>query len=110
MYIRVVDVTSKQGKARELCHTLEDKVLPILKKQHGFVDEFVMVSDAEPDRIVAESIWKTRDDARRYQQEQFDAVQKIMQPLLENPPVVRTFDIHISTAHRITTAKAEKAA
>jgi hypothetical protein len=30
MYTRVVELTSKSGKARELCNTIEDKVLPIL--------------------------------------------------------------------------------
>ena len=51
MYTRVVEITSKQGKARELCQTIDDKVVPILKKQRGFVDETVLVSDAEPSRI-----------------------------------------------------------
>lgn len=32
MYTRVVEITSKPGKARELCSTIEEKVVPILKK------------------------------------------------------------------------------
>ena len=32
LYTRIVEITSKQGKARELCQTIDDKVLPILKK------------------------------------------------------------------------------
>ena len=38
MYTRVVELTSKSGKARELCDTIDEKVVPILKKQIGFVD------------------------------------------------------------------------
>lgn len=110
MYTRVVETTSKHGKARELGHTIDDKVLPILRKQHGFVDEIVMVSDTDPNRVIAISFWKTREDAERYDREQFDNVKKTIQHLFEGAPDVRTFDIHISTVHRVTAEKAEQAA
>jgi heme-degrading monooxygenase HmoA len=106
MYTRVVEVTSKSGRARELCNTIDDKVLPILRRQAGFVDETVMVSDTEPNRVFALSLWNTREDAQRYEREQFDAVQKIIQHLLETEPTVRTFDVHSSTAHKVTAKQA----
>ena len=106
MYTRTVELTSKSGKARELCNTIDDKVLPILKRQAGFVDETVIVSDTEPDRVLALSFWKTREDAQRYEREQFDAVQKIVQHLLEAAPEVSTFNVHTSTAHKVAAEKA----
>lgn len=106
MYTRVVEITSKPGKARELCSTIDDKVLPILRKQTGFVDETVMVSETEPNRVLALSFWNAREDAQRYASEQFDTVQKIVQHLLETAPVVRTFDVHTSTAHKVTAKQA----
>lgn len=106
MFTRVVEITSKAGKARELCNTIDDKVLPILRRQAGFVDETTIVSDTEPNRVLALSFWNTREDAQRYQHEQFDTVQKTMQHLLETAPVVRTFDVHSSTAHKVVAEKA----
>jgi heme-degrading monooxygenase HmoA len=106
MFTRVVEITSNSGKARELCNTIDDKVLPILKKQAGFVDETVLVSDTEPNRILALSFWNTREDAQRYEREQFDTVQKTVQHLLETAPVVQTFDVHTSTAHKVAAEKA----
>ncbi|MFZ0734708.1 MAG: antibiotic biosynthesis monooxygenase [Candidatus Sulfotelmatobacter sp.] len=106
MFTRVVEITSKSGKARELCNTIDDQILPILKRQAGFVDEAVMVSDTEPNSVLAISFWNTREDAQRYEREQFDTVQKTVQHLLETTPVVRTFDVHTSTAHRIAAEKA----
>jgi hypothetical protein len=35
MYTRVVELTSKSGKARELANTINDKVLPILTPTGG---------------------------------------------------------------------------
>jgi heme-degrading monooxygenase HmoA len=105
MYTRVVELTSKSGKARELCNVIDDKVLPILKKQAGFVDETIIVSDTDPNRVLALSFWKTREDASRYAREQFDNVQKIVQPLLEAAPAVRTFDVHTSAIHKVAADK-----
>jgi hypothetical protein len=45
MFTRIVELTTKPGKNRELSDTIDDKVLPILKKQKGFVDETVLISD-----------------------------------------------------------------
>jgi heme-degrading monooxygenase HmoA len=110
MHTRIVETTSKQGKARELCQTIDEKVLPILKKQNGFVDELVMVSDSDPNRVVSISFWKTKEDAQRYDREQFDNVKKTIQHLFEGAPDVRTFDVHTSTAHHVSAEQAERAA
>jgi heme-degrading monooxygenase HmoA len=106
MYTRLVEITSKSGKARELCNTIEDKVLPILNKQKGFVDETVLVSDAEPNRILGLSFWDNKEDAERYNREQYPQVHEIMKHLLDTEPVIRTFDVESSTTHRITARKA----
>jgi heme-degrading monooxygenase HmoA len=101
-----VELVSKSGKSRELSSAINDKVVPLLKKQAGFVDENVLVSDADSNRVLALSFWKTREDAERYQREQYNSVRETLQPLLEAEPVVRTFDVHTSTGHRITAGKA----
>ena len=106
MFTRVVDITVKRGKSQELANTIQEKVLPILKKQKGFVDETVLISDAELDRVIGMSFWNTREDAERYQREQYPKVNEILAPYLETTPVIRTFNVHSSTTHRITTGKA----
>jgi heme-degrading monooxygenase HmoA len=106
MYTRLVEIASKSGKALELCNTVEEKILPVLKKQAGFVDETVLVSDAEPNRILGLSFWDSKEDAQRYHREQYPQVHEIMKHLLEAEPVIRTFDVESSTTHRITARKA----
>ncbi len=99
-------MVSKQGKARELSGTINDKIVPILKKQPGFADEIVLVSDADSNRVLALSFWKSREDAERYQREQYNSVRDTLQPMLEGEPVVSTFEVHTSTGHKITAGKA----
>src|SRR5207245_11110695 len=90
MYTRVVELTTKPEKARELCATIDDKILPILKKQAGFVDETVLASDTEPNRVLALSFWNTKEDAERYQRERYPKINDILTDLLENAPTTRT--------------------
>ncbi len=80
--------------------------MPILKKQPGFADEIVLVSDADSNRVLALSFWNTRQDAERYQREQYHSVRDTLQSLLEAEPVVRTFEVYTSTGRKITAGKA----
>jgi heme-degrading monooxygenase HmoA len=106
MFTRVVELTSKSGKARELSNTINDKVLPILKKQAGFVDETILASDTEDTRVLALSFWNSKEDAERYHREQYSAIHEMVKHLLDAEPVVRTFNVDSSTTHRITAGKA----
>ncbi len=106
MFTRIVELTSKSGKAKELTNTIKEKVLPILEKQSGFVDETVLVSDTESIRVLGLSFWNSREDAERYHREQYPKIHEMLKPLLETEPLIRTFEVHSSTTHRIVAGKA----
>jgi heme-degrading monooxygenase HmoA len=106
MFTRVVELTSKSGKTRELCNTIDEKVLPILKKQAGFVDETVLVSDTGSNQILGLSFWNSKEEAERYHQEQYPKIHEMLKHLIENEPAIRTFDVQTSTSHQITARKA----
>ncbi len=106
MFTRIVELTTKPGKSRELSDTVHEKVLAILKKQKGFVDEMVLVSDKDDNRVVGLSFWNTKEDAEQYHRAEYPKVQEILRPLLDADPVIRTFDVHTSTTHRIAAGQA----
>jgi hypothetical protein len=47
VFTRIVEVTSKAGKARDLTRTVSEKVLTILKNQPGFMDEITLISNED---------------------------------------------------------------
>ena len=106
MFTRVVEITSKAGKAKELANTINEKAVPILKKQRGFVDEMVFVSDNEPTRILGVSLWNTKEDAVRYHESQYAQVHELIRDLVATDPVIRTFEVHSSSTHGIVAGKA----
>ncbi len=106
MFTRVVEIRTKPGKARELTNNVSDKILPLLRKQAGFVDEITLLSNTESDRVLAISFWQTEQDAERYQREQFQQVTEIISTFIDAPPKVQTFTVDTSTTHRIAKGKA----
>ncbi len=101
MFTRIVESTTKAGKAHDLANVIHEKILPILRQQHGFIDETILIPDSEPDRVLAMSIWKTRDDAEKYHMQHFSKIIEMVTHLIEGTPVVRTFNVHTSTVHKV---------
>jgi len=106
MFTRLVEINTKYGKTREVAEMIQEKVLPILKKQPGFLDEIVLLSTTELNRIVALSFWKTAEDAELYRRENFLKVEELLKPILEAAPKVLTFDVDLFTTHKIAAGKA----
>jgi heme-degrading monooxygenase HmoA len=106
MFTRIVELTTKPGKNKQLSDAINDKVLPILKKQKGFADETVLVSDKEDNRVLSLSFWNTREDAEQYHRAEYEKVHEMLRHLLDAEPVIHTFAVHTSTTHRIAAGKA----
>ena len=106
MFTRIVELTTKPGKNKQLSDAINDTVLPILKKQKGFVDETVLVSDKEDNRVLSLSFWNTREDAEQYHRTEYEKIHETLRHLLDAEPVIRTFEVHTSTTHRIAAGKA----
>jgi heme-degrading monooxygenase HmoA len=99
MFTRVVAVQVKTGKAREFSQVIQDKILPILQEEPGFVDVIVLQSNTEANQMLALNFWETEQDAERYTQEQFPRINKLH--LVENAPVSRTFTVDIFSSRNI---------
>jgi heme-degrading monooxygenase HmoA len=105
MFSRVVEIATKPGKSQDVANTITEKILPFLRQQPGFPDEMVLTSDTERNCVLGISFWKTKEDAERYDREQFPKVNEILSNLIETRPLVRTFHVHTSTPHKIAAAK-----
>lgn len=106
MFARIVEVTFKTGKAKEFTNRLNNEIVPTLRKQPGFVDEISLVSEQQPDQGVSISFWNAKQDAERYNREQFPRIVESIRSLLETEPEVRTFNVSASTVSKIVAAKA----
>lgn len=100
MYTRNVSLRLKANSAPEFTRTLENEVIPMLRKQKGFRDEITLVAPVR-NEIVAISFWDRKEDAESYNREKYPEVLKILSKVIEGTPRVESFEVTISTSHHI---------
>ena len=106
MFARVIELVTKPGKAREVTRALEDKGLPVMRSQLGLVDDLLLVSDSEPDRILVLSIWINSENADRYHRRHYPKIRGLIERWLEVEPVMKTFHVESSMGQRISRGRA----
>jgi hypothetical protein len=80
----------KPNKTAEFTHTLEEKILPLLR----FIG-------SDGTTAFAVSLWDKTESAETYGRETFPAVMKMLSALVEGTPKVETYEITNSTFHKI---------
>ena len=105
MYMMLIEGELKPGKKDEFLKAWSSQILPLLKKQDGFVDE-IMLLEEHSQQPRGLSFWKTREQAEQYQREVFPQAKRFVQHLMRNAPRVRKFDVEASEVFRIPIRKA----
>jgi len=100
MYARRVSMQLKPNKAAEFTQTLEEKILPLLRKQKGFQDELAFIG-SDGTTAFGVSLWDKTESAETYGRETFPAVIKMLSTVVEGTPKVSSYEVCNSTFHKI---------
>ena len=100
MFARSVTLRLKPNSVLDFNRTLEKEILPLLQKQKGFRDELTLVSP-NGSEVVGISLWNERQDAETYNRAAYPDVQKILSKVIEGTPQVQTYDVSLSTIHKM---------
>jgi hypothetical protein len=100
MYTRNVSMKLKANSVSEFTRTLENEVIPVLRKQKGFRDEITLVA-AERNEVVAIGFWDRKEDAESYNREKYPEILKTLSKVVEGTPRVESFEVANSTSHQI---------
>ena len=101
MYTRNVSMKLKANSAQEFTRTLENEVIPVLRKQKGFKDEITLVAPERNDAL-AISFWDKKEDAEAYNREKYPEVLKTLSKVVDGTPKVESFEVANSTSHQIS--------
>ena len=103
MYARMVKGQFKPDKFQFVTNTLENEVIPLLRKQHGFRDE---LSFFEKDRneAYAISFWDNKADLEKYEREIYPQVHEKMAGAFVSAPTAHDFEVSNSTWYKIHAA------
>jgi heme-degrading monooxygenase HmoA len=80
----------------EFPKVIEKEVLPLLRRQKGFLDELILLSPNKTE-VVAISLWENKEFAETYNREFYPEVVKIINKYVEGLPVVKTFEVEYAT-------------
>jgi hypothetical protein len=105
MYMLLIDGTLK-GKNNEFLDVWSKQILPLLKKQDGFVDEILLFEQGTQSGCVGLSLWNTQEQCERYYREVFSQAKNFVQHLLVGEPTVRRFEVQSSETFKIAARKA----
>jgi len=100
MFARTVTVRLKANTKADFQRTLENEIVPLLRKRQGFQDELTLVSQ-DGNEAVGVSLWDTKQNAELYQRETYPEVQKILSKVIEGTPQVKTYEVPYTTLTRV---------
>jgi heme-degrading monooxygenase HmoA len=100
MFARNVSMRLKPNSVGEFTRTLENEVIPLLRKQKGFQDEISLVIPNGTE-AVAISFWDQKENAEAYNRGAYPEVQKVLGKVLDGTPQVQTYEVGNSTFHKI---------
>ncbi|HXZ32884.1 MAG TPA: hypothetical protein VEH30_11435 [Terriglobales bacterium] len=106
MFARIVEFVPRSEKKDEFIKKMKDEVLPILKKQAGFLDILPLFPEAKNEKAVHITLWMEKRDAERYEKEVFPKVEDIVRPYLTTPITWKLYNVETTLCEHFVNALA----
>ncbi len=106
MFARKVEFDLVVNKKEEFLRKLRDEVLPIMKKQPGFIDMLGLTNEIKVEKALVISFWESREHALNYENMVFPKISQMLKPYLMTPCVVSPCVVEKMISERILTAVA----
>jgi len=92
MFARKVSMHLKISGGADFKKKMENEVIPMLRKQAGFLDEITFLYPSGKE-VHAFSLWETAENAEAYNRGAYPEVTKILAPVVEGTPRVQTYEV-----------------
>ena len=106
MFARILEFVPKFEKKEELVKTVRNEILPILKKQPGFLELLPFVPEIRNEKVINITLWMEKKDAERYEREVFPRVEEILQPYLTTPITWKMYMVETTLCEHFVNALA----
>jgi hypothetical protein len=100
MFARNISVHLKPNSVAEFTRTINQEVIPLLRRQKGFQDEITFVS-ANGTEAVGISLWDQKENAEAYNRGTYPQVLKSLEKLFDGTPQIQTYEVANSTFHKV---------
>ncbi len=105
MYMLLIEGELKPGKKDEFLKAWSSQIMPLLKKQDGFIDEFLTFEEGTQ-MGCGLAFWSSREQAEHYQREVFPQAKNFVQYLMHGHPKIRCFEIGAAESLKVAGLRA----
>lgn len=102
MFARHIKLELKANVAKEFPVVFEKEILPILRRQKGFLEELILTTPSKTE-MVAISLWEEKEFAEAYHRQVYPEVAKIIAKFVEETPIVKNFEVEYATYRKYAT-------
>ena len=107
MFARILEFEVKLEKKDEFVKVVKNQVLPILKKQNGFLEILPFSPEKmKEEKMFTISLWATKVDAERYEREIYPKVYDIVKPFVTTPIEANYYKLETTLCERFVEALA----
>lgn len=103
MFARKVSMHLKADRAGDFIKKMENEIIPLLRQQHGFLDEITLMSQSGKE-VYAYSFWENSADAERYDKNVFAQVTNLLAGIIDGTLRIHTYIVANSTFHKMAAA------
>ena len=98
MFARNVSFRLKSNTHSDYTRTLENEILPLLRKQKGFKEEITLSNPSNPE-VISISLWDSKANADAYNTTVYPEVLRTFGAMIDGTPKVQMFEAVTSTFH-----------
>ncbi|HEV2399028.1 MAG TPA: hypothetical protein VGS27_18930 [Candidatus Sulfotelmatobacter sp.] len=104
MFARIVEIAWKIEKKDELLKMVRQDILPVLRKQPGFLELLPFVPEIATEHMYAVTLWAEKRDAEKYVHDVFPRIEQMLKPFVTIPITVRTYAVETSVCKHLVEA------
>ena len=93
MFARILEFIPKIDKKDEFVKVVRNEVLPLLKKQPGFLEILPLFPEAKAEKMIAITLWTEKRSAEMYAKDVYPKVEEILKPYVTLPVTSRYFAV-----------------
>ncbi len=104
MYARILEFSPNPEKIEEVVNIVRKDVLPILKRQPGFLEFLPFMPEKTAANVIAITLWAEQNDAERYERDVNPQVEGILKPYLTAPATLRHYRVETTLCQHFAEA------
>jgi len=94
MFARILEFEIKMEKKDEFINLFKKEILPILKKQTGFLEVLPFTPEKMTEKkVFTISLWDQKPNAEMYEKEWYPKVYDILKPFMTTPVMVHFYNV-----------------